>query len=162
MAKIYNTFTILLAMMFVSMAGYFLVYKGLGTHFVSNNYIEKVSKMKGKVIGFDGKLLAIEFNESIIKTLGDTQISSFLVDDTGKSIQLKPVIIPEKKAKELGETNTLVFPVSDILSLLEPKVYAIEVFVSNSKFAISSVQLPLIPLDLRGGEEEEKINVKHV
>ena len=156
MAKIYNGFTILLALMFISLAGYFLVFKGLGTHFASNSYVERVTNMKGKVIGFDGDLLAIEFEEDFIKDSGDTQISSFLVSSDGASIQLKPVIIPEKKAKELGGTKTLVFPVSDILSLLEPKVYAVEIFVSNSKYAVSSVSLPLIPLDLSGVQSEEK------
>ena len=156
MAKIYNWSSVLLGLLFLFMAGYFLVFKGLGTHFASNSYVERVANMKGKVIGFDGKLLAIEFEEDFIKDSGDTQISSFLVSSDGASIQLKPVIIPEKKAKELGGTKTLVFPVSDILSLLEPKVYAVEVFVSNSKYAVSSVSLPLIPLDLTSTNQEEK------
>lgn len=135
-----------------------LIGVGLFTQYFANSVHNKtiannISQVKGKVIGFDGKLLAIEFDKSIIKSKGDTHISSFLVSSDGKSIQLKPVIIPEKKAKELTDSKTLVFPVSDILSLLEPRMYAIEVFISNTQYSTNSIQLPLIKLDLRGGDE---------
>lgn len=123
----------------------------------AKSYSQQISQMKGKVIGFDGSLLAIEFDQPIIKPTGDTEINTFLVDSNGSSIQLKPITIPEKKAKGLSESKVLVFPVSDILSLLEPKVYAIEVFVKNNSsiFHSGSVQLPLIPLDLSGATEEK-------
>ena len=118
--------------------------------------------MNGQVIGFDGALLAIEFDEPIIRSTGDTEINTFLVSGDGSSIQLKPITIPEKKAAGLAESKVLVFPVSDILSLLEPKVYAIEVFIKNnsSVFHNGSVQLPLIKLDLTGAAEEKAKDVQ--
>lgn len=124
-----------------------------GTYIVSQSYIEKVYNTKGKVIGFDGKLLAIEFDKELIKPRGDTRINSFLVNSDGTSIQLKPIIIPEKKAVGVSDSKDIVFPISDILSLLEPRVYAIEIYVSNSKYSPSSIQLPLIALDLTGEEK---------
>lgn len=137
-----------------ALVGVFLLTSTLANKVNSTTIAEKISKVQGTVIGFDGSLLAIEFNDTLVKPEGDTEINSFLVDSNGSSIQLKPVIIPSKKAAELGESKTLVFPISDILSLLEPKLYAIEVYVKNSKYMSESVQLPLIILDLSGGESK--------
>ena len=102
------------------------------------------------------RLLAIEFDEPIIRKTGDTEINTFLVGINGTNIQLDTITIPEKKAKELLETKLLVFPIANKLSLLEPQVYAIEIFIKNngSLFYSKSVQLPLIPLDLTGAAEE--------
>lgn len=131
------------------------VFISTGNFILSKNYVEKVSVTNGTVIGFDGKFIAIEFDKKIIKDKGDTEISAFLVDGNGINIQLKPIIIPEQKSKTFKDNKVMVFPINDIISLLEAKTYAIEIFIKNSKYASSSVGLPLIVLDLTGSEEKK-------
>ena len=114
------------------------------------NHEKAISSIEGKVIGFDGKLLAVEFDKPIVRGCGDTQIHSFLVSRDGKSIQLKPIFLPQLKALELTESKVLVFPVSDILPLLEPQLYGLQIFIKSDCSIVNSksIQLPLIPVPL--------------
>ena len=156
MMKRLTTMVFVLALSFVTV---FATFKVSGNYFTSERYANELKSISGSIIGFDGEFLAIEFNKPIIKGKGDTVISSFLVDANGRSLQLKPLILPADKAKGLSTTTIIIFPVSDIIKLLEPKMYALEIYVSNSEYAISSIGLPLIPLDLSGGSKENTTNV---
>ena len=135
-------------MLAVFAAGLLIV---LGTFTVSSSYfagktfINKIEKIGGEVVYADAGNIAITFDDVLISPKGDTQIVSFIVAANGSRYQLKSVLVPEMATD--NASKTIVFPISDIANLLGLETYAIEVYVKNSKYSSSYIQLPLIVLD---------------
>ena len=122
--------------------------------------MNKIADTQGKVVSpYDGTFIAIEFDKSIIRTKGDTQIIGYLVAPNGFSFQLKTINIPEAKSKELGEGKTILWPTFDILPLIAGlgfETYALQVYVQNNG---KSVELPLIEVAMEVKKEQTKVMV---
>ena len=115
-----------------------------GNYFASKSYIKKVEKINGSVSYADAGFVVVEFDGDIIKDDGDTIITTFITSADGKNFQLKTLVIPEGSKKS---SKTVVFPISDIASLLQLEVYAMEVYVKNTKYNDKYIKLPLVILD---------------
>ena len=129
-----------------------------GNYFAGKSYISKVSQINGEVVYADAGNIAIQFDSEVVNGKGDVTIASFIRDSDGKSFQLKPLLIPQASGTK---TSTIIFPISDIANQLELKVYAIEIYVKNSKYASEYIMLPLVTLDFNKWfeipEEKEKL-----
>ena len=115
------------------------------SYFTSKTFVNKIEKIGGDVVYADAGNIAIEFDDVLISSKGDTQIVSFIVASNGSRYQLKSILVPEMATS--NASKTIVFPIADIASQLSLEVYAIEVYVKNSKYSSSYISLPLIVLD---------------
>ena len=113
-------------------------------YFASKTYINKTEKIVGNVTYADASFVLVDFDSVIVKDKGDTHITTYITSADGKNFQLKTLIIPEGVGKG---SMTVVFPIADIAPLLGLEVYAMEVYVKNTKYSDSYIKLPLIPLD---------------
>ena len=138
-------------------SGIFLTANSIFAH---NSFMSKIANTQGKVVApYDGSFIAIEFDKSIIRSKGDTQIIGYLVAPNGFSFQLKTINIPEAKSKELGEGKTILWPTFDIFPLLAGlgyESYALQVYVQNNG---KSVELPLIEVSMEVMTEQTGVMV---
>lgn len=146
---------IMLACAALGIAIVFTTFKFSGSYLLSNKYISNISQTKGTVVGFDSKFILIDFNLHLIKDKGDTRINGFITDGQ-THIQLKPIYIPEGKATDFNDNKLILFPINDIIHLLQAKEYTIELFVSNSKYSKEAIKLEDIKLDLTPYAEKEQ------
>lgn len=122
-----------------------------GTH---ENFMKEAATAIGNVEAVVPGFILVDFNKPIINPCGDTEIFAFITGPEGLPLQLKPVFLPEAKAADFisAKGHQILFPILDVMVLLGPGKYKVEVFVKNT-CGIGEKAFNLAPFYLELGGE---------